>query len=51
LSSAQFEQLKAELCAFRSVLLQRYQSDADAERVVQLNFQMFPLSRKKEGKE
>jgi hypothetical protein len=51
LSAAQFEQLKVELAALRSVLLQRYQSDEAAERVVQLNFQMFPLSRKNEGKE
>lgn len=51
ISDAQFDQLKAELAALRSVLLQRYRSDDSAERVVQLNFQMFPLSRKKEGKE
>jgi uncharacterized protein (TIGR02147 family) len=47
-SSAQFEKLKEELSAFRSLLLQRYQADQDAERVVQLNFQLFPLSQKRE---
>ena len=45
------QELKRELELLRPELLQRYQADADAdaERVVQLNFQMFPLSRKKEG--
>lgn len=48
LSEAQFEQLKAELAAFRGLLLQRYQAQPDAERVVQLNFQLFPLSQARE---
>ena len=49
LSAEQFEQLKAELSMFRSLLLQRYQANADAQRVVQLNFQMFPLSNARES--
>lgn len=49
LSAKQFEQLKAELTAFRSMLLQRYQVEPDAERVVQLNFQLFPLSQAREN--
>jgi uncharacterized protein (TIGR02147 family) len=40
-------ELKAELEAFRHRLAQRYQADAHAERVVQVNFQLFPLSKKK----
>jgi len=48
LSTAQFERLKTEISAFRSSLLQRYQASPDAERVVQLNFQLFPLSQKRE---
>ncbi|HWA71853.1 MAG TPA: TIGR02147 family protein [Polyangiaceae bacterium] len=48
LSEAAFDKLKAEVAAFRSSLLQRYQADDDAERVVQLNFQLFPLSRRRE---
>jgi uncharacterized protein (TIGR02147 family) len=47
-SAAQFARLKAELAALRNLLLQRYQADADAERVVQVNFQLFPLSQKRE---
>jgi len=49
LSAEQFEQLKGELSMFRSLLLQRYQANADAQRVVQLNFQMFPLSNARES--
>ena len=48
-SAAQFERLKLELAALRNLLLQRYQADPDAERVVQLNFQLFPLSQKRES--
>jgi uncharacterized protein (TIGR02147 family) len=40
--------LKSELEEIRRDLLQRYQSDGESERVVQVNLQMFPLSRKKE---
>lgn len=48
LSASQFEQLKAEVAAFRGLLLQRYHALPDAERVVQLNFQLFPLSQARE---
>jgi uncharacterized protein (TIGR02147 family) len=51
LSAAQFDQLKAELALFRSLLLQRYRADPDAERVVQLNLQLFPLSKNRESHE
>ncbi|HEX5661073.1 MAG TPA: TIGR02147 family protein, partial [Polyangiales bacterium] len=44
LSDAQLRALKAELAQVRSDLLRKYGADADAKRVVQLNFQMFPLS-------
>jgi uncharacterized protein (TIGR02147 family) len=50
LSNDQFEQLKGELSQFRSRLLQRYQSSAESKRVVQLNFQLFPLSHSGEEK-
>lgn len=45
ISEQHMGELKAELVELRQSLLQRYQADGDAERVVQLNFQMFPLSR------
>jgi uncharacterized protein (TIGR02147 family) len=45
LSPEQFLQLKDELSLFRSRLLQRYQTAADSDRVVQLNFQLFPVSQ------
>jgi uncharacterized protein (TIGR02147 family) len=48
LSEAQMFELKAELESIRRDLLQRYHSAADCERVVQVNLQMFPLSRKNE---
>jgi uncharacterized protein (TIGR02147 family) len=44
LSSAQMQALKAELVKIRGELLRKYGVDAGAKRVVQLNFQMFPLS-------
>lgn len=47
LSEAKMRALKAELEAFRNDLVQRYMDDPQAERVVQVNFQMFPLSMKK----
>jgi len=47
LSEARMHELKAELEAFREHLLQRYMRDERPERVVQVNFQMFPLSGKK----
>jgi uncharacterized protein (TIGR02147 family) len=48
LSEARMAELKRELEAFRRDLVLRYQADVHPERVVQVNFQMFPLSRKKE---
>ena len=44
LSDAQLRALKAELAQMRGELLRKYGAEADAKRVVQLNFQMFPLS-------
>jgi uncharacterized protein (TIGR02147 family) len=46
-SEQRMQELKAELEAFRHRLAERYQADAHAERVVQVNFQLFPLSKKK----
>ncbi|HEX6241645.1 MAG TPA: TIGR02147 family protein [Polyangiales bacterium] len=46
-SEERMRELKAELEAFRFKLAQRYQADSGAERVVQVNFQLFPLSKKK----
>jgi uncharacterized protein (TIGR02147 family) len=46
-SNERMRELKAELEAFRHDLAQRYQADPRAERVVQLNFQLFPLSKRK----
>jgi uncharacterized protein (TIGR02147 family) len=47
LSEQRLRELKRELEAFREHLLQRYMRDEQPERVVQVNFQMFPLSGKK----
>jgi uncharacterized protein (TIGR02147 family) len=47
ISQAQMRDLKAELERFEQHLLQRYGAE-DAERVVQVNFQLFPLSNRKE---
>ena len=44
ISEARLSELKRELEAVRERLLQRYAVDAQPERVVQVNFQMFPLS-------
>ncbi len=49
LSETKLRELKAELEAFRHDLVQRYMDDPQAERVVQVNFQMFPLSIEKKG--
>jgi uncharacterized protein (TIGR02147 family) len=46
LSEAQLSELKQRLTRLREELLHVFQSDADAQRVVQLNFQLFPLSKK-----
>jgi len=42
----QLKDLKIELRSYRRQLLQRYQAGERAQRVVQVNFQMFPISRK-----
>jgi uncharacterized protein (TIGR02147 family) len=47
ISDAQMRALKRDLERFEQELLQRYGAE-DAERVVQVNFQMFPLSNRKE---
>jgi uncharacterized protein (TIGR02147 family) len=47
LSEAKIRALKAELEAIRRDLVQRYMADPEAERVVQVNFQLFPLSKKR----
>jgi uncharacterized protein (TIGR02147 family) len=47
LSEAQAANLKTELEELRQSLLQRYRADDGAERVVQLNVQMFPLSKRR----
>lgn len=47
-SEARMQELKRELEAFRHQLAVRYQADPEPERVVQVNFQLFPLSKKKE---
>jgi uncharacterized protein (TIGR02147 family) len=38
-------ELKEEIRAFRQHLLQRAEADDEAERVVQIGFQLFPLSK------
>jgi len=48
LSNAQLAALKAELVRVRGDLLRRYTAEPDAKRVVQVNFQMFPLSVEEE---
>lgn len=45
ISETRMQQLKTELERFRSHLLERYMYDESPERVVQVNFQMFPLSK------
>jgi uncharacterized protein (TIGR02147 family) len=45
ISETRMHQLKTELERFRSHLLERYMHDESPERVVQVNFQMFPLSK------
>src|SRR5690606_27523655 len=48
LSDTQVRELKALLERFRESVLQQFTSDENARRVVQVNFQMFPLSVVKE---
>lgn len=43
-SAEQQRAIKAELRAFRDALVQRHQAGPDARRVVQVNFQMFPMT-------
>ena len=45
-SEERMEELRAEVEAFRRDLFRRYQTDPRPERVVQANFQVFPLSKK-----
>ena len=47
-SEERMHELKAELEAFRQRLLERYMREEEPERGVQVNFQMFPMSGKKE---
>jgi uncharacterized protein (TIGR02147 family) len=49
-SEERMRELKVELERFRTHLLERYMKDERPERVVQVNFQMFPLSRRVKGK-
>ncbi len=51
LSQARLHELKAELEAFRTHLLERFMRDECPERVVQVNFQMFPLSKAVNGRD
>jgi uncharacterized protein (TIGR02147 family) len=51
LSEQSMHELKAHLQRFREELLQSYVADDDATRVVQVNFQMFPLSAPSSAKE
>jgi uncharacterized protein (TIGR02147 family) len=44
LNATRIVALKRELVQFRDSILQRYGADTDGTRVVQLNYQMFPLS-------
>lgn len=48
-SQAKFEALKERVRAFRKQLLQDAEVDEATERVVQINFQLFPLSAKPQG--
>jgi uncharacterized protein (TIGR02147 family) len=48
MSEAKLAELKRELVTLRQSLLERYQANADAERVVQVNLQMFPMSQRRE---
>ena len=46
LSEQRLQELKAELEAFQQHLLDSYMRDDSPKRVVQVNFQLFPLSKK-----
>jgi uncharacterized protein (TIGR02147 family) len=45
LSEARMRDLKARIESFCDEVLQEYQSDAESRRIVQLNIQMFPLTK------
>jgi uncharacterized protein (TIGR02147 family) len=45
LSEAQLTELKARLVSLRRELLEEYTAGPDARRVVQVNFQLFPLTK------
>jgi uncharacterized protein (TIGR02147 family) len=49
ISQNKMQELKARLERFRFELLDLYEPDDKPERVVQVNFQMFPLTVKEEG--
>ena len=48
ISARRMRELKAHLGRLRDELLHEYTADADAKRVVQLNFQLFPLTIEEE---
>lgn len=48
LSQKKMQQLKEHLERFRFEIIETYEPDENPERVVQINFQMFPLTVKKE---
>lgn len=48
-SEEHLQEIKRELTAFRTRLFERYMTEPSPERVVQVNFQMFPLSGKRKG--
>jgi uncharacterized protein (TIGR02147 family) len=48
-SAAGFSELKERIAAFRKELLQRADAGGPSDRVVQLNIQLFPLSKTPEG--
>jgi uncharacterized protein (TIGR02147 family) len=43
-SQAKFDEIKTRVRAFRRQLLHEAEQEAEPERVVQVNFQLFPLS-------
>jgi uncharacterized protein (TIGR02147 family) len=49
LSQKKMQELKEQLERFRIDIIEMYEPDENPERVVQVNFQMFPLTAKKEG--
>jgi len=49
MSEATFQKAKVMIQEFRADLMSMAEADAKKERIYQINFQMFPLSLKKEG--